>query len=221
MKTPYAPVKIILADDHEIFRDGFHSLLKNQTGIVLLAEAANGQQLVTLTAKHLPDVVLTDIKMPVMDGIEATRIITEKYPQVGIIALSMFNDDKLIIDMLEAGAKGYLIKNAHKTEIIDAINTVAQHNQYYCSATGIKLTQLIANSRFNPNDPNSKMIFSDKEKEVICLICQEFSNKEISLALHLSIRTIEGYRERILQKTNSRNTAGIVVYAIRNNIFIP
>ncbi len=219
MKIPYAPVKIILADDHEIFRDGFHSLLKNQTGIMLLAEAANGQQLVTLTEKHLPDVVLTDIKMPLMDGIEATRIITAKYPQVAIIALSMFNDDKLIIDMLEAGAKGYLLKNAHKTEIIDAINTVSQHKPYYCSATGIKLAQLIANSRFNPNNPSPKNKFTGKEKEIICLICQQFSNKEISAALHLSIRTIEGYRERILQKTNARNTAGIVIYAIKYNIY--
>lgn len=221
MKIPYAPVKIILADDHEIFRDGFHSLLKNQSRIILLAEAANGQQLVALTEKHLPDVVLTDIKMPLMDGIEATRIITAKYPQVAIIALSMFNDDKLIIDMLEAGAKGYLLKNAHKTEIIDAINTVSQHKPYYCSATGIKLAQLIANSRFNPNDPSQKTMFTDKEKEIICLICRQFSNKEISAALHLSIRTIEGYRERILQKTDARNTAGIVIYAIKHNIYTP
>lgn len=219
MKAPYAPVKIILADDHEIFRDGFHSLLKNQTAIVLLAEAANGQQLVALTEKHLPDVVLTDIQMPVMDGIEATRIITAKFPQVAIIALSMFNDDDLIMEMLEAGAKGYLIKNAHKTEIIDAINTVSQNKPYYCSATSIKLAQLIANSRFNPNNPSKKIMFTDREKEVICLICQQFSNKEISAALHLSVRTIEGYRERILQKTNARNTAGIVMYALHHNIY--
>jgi DNA-binding NarL/FixJ family response regulator len=165
--------------------------------------------------------VLTDIMMPGMDGIEATRIITKKYPQVGVIALSMFNDDKSIIDMLEAGAKGYLLKNANKTDIIDAINTVARGKAYYCSSTGVKLAQLIANSRFDPNIPGSRELFTDKEKEIICLICKEYSNKEISELLHLSVRTIEGHRERIVLKTNAKNTAGIVVYAIRNNIFIP
>lgn len=221
MKTPYAPVRIILADDHEIFRDGFLALLQNQSHIQLLAEAADGQQLVSLTEKHLPDVVLTDIQMPVMDGLQATRIIAEKYPQVGIIALTMFSNDNMIIEMLEAGALGYLLKNAHKHEILDAINTVAQHKPYYCNATEIKMARLIANSRFNPNDPSKKIPFSEKEKEIICLICREFSNKEISAALHLSVRTIEGYRERILQKTNARNTAGIVIYAIKHNIYTP
>lgn len=221
MKIPYAPVNIILADDHEIFRDGFHSLLKNQSVINLIAEAANGQQLISLTAGRRPDVILTDIRMPVMDGIQATRIIAAEYPQVGIIALSMFNDDKLIIDMLEAGAKGYLLKNAHKTEILDAIITVAAGKPYYCKATDIRLAQMIANSSFNPNEPAHKPIFSEKEKEIITLICRQYINKEISRALNLSIRTIEGYRERILQKTNARNTAGIVVYAIKHNLYTP
>lgn len=221
MKSPYTPIRIILADDHEIFRDGFQSLLQKQTGIQLQAEAANGEQLITLVEKYLPDVVLTDIRMPLMDGIEATRVIAGKYPQVAIIALSMFNDDRLIIDMLEAGAKGYLIKNAHKTEIIDAINTVSQHKPYYCSATTVKLAHMVANSQFSPGAPSIKLKFTEKEKEVICLICRQFSNKEISEELHLSIRTIEGYRERILEKTGSRNTAGIVIYAIKHNIYTP
>ena len=216
-----APINIILADDHEIFRDGFASLFKKPYGITLVAEARNGIQLVSLVETHNPDVVLTDIQMPDMDGIEATRIIASKFPHVGIIALSMFGDDYLVMDMLEAGAKGYLLKTAHKQEIIDAIRTVARNEPYYCSATSLKLAKLIASSRFHNNKGMDKPVFSEKETEIIRLICKECSNKDISESLHLSIRTIEGYREKIMEKTDARNIAGIVVYAIRHGIFKP
>jgi two-component system response regulator NreC len=212
-------INIILADDHEIFRDGFAAMFKKPNGIKLVGEARNGIQLVALAEKHDPDVILTDIKMPGMDGIEATRIILQKMPHVGIIALSMFDDDNLIIDMLEAGAMGYLLKNAHKKDIIEAIKTVSRREPYYCGHTSMKLAKLIASSRFVPGKAAEKPVLTDKESEIIHLICREFSNKEISETLHLSIRTIEGYRERIMEKIHARNTAGIVVYAIRNNIF--
>jgi len=214
-------INIIMADDHEIFRDGFAVMFRKSADIKLIAEARNGRQLVTLVEKHNPDIVLTDIKMPDMDGVEATRIITNKFPQVDIIALSMFDDDNLIIDMLEAGAKGYLLKNAHKKEIIEAIRTVNRNDPYYCNHTSAKLAALIATSRFNPNKPVGKIVFNEKELEVMRLICKQFSTKEISEAMHLSGRTIEGYREKILEKTLARNTAGIVVYAIQHGIFKP
>ncbi|MBK7290109.1 MAG: response regulator transcription factor [Chitinophagaceae bacterium] len=220
MKTNTA-INIIMADDHEIFRDGFAVMFRRSTDIKLIAEARNGRQLVTLVEKHNPDIVLTDIKMPDMDGVEATRIITNKFPQVGIIALSMFDDDNLIIDMLDAGAKGYLLKNAHKKEIIEAIRTVNRNDPYYCNHTSAKLAALIATSRFNPNKPVDKIAFNEKELEVMRFICKQFSTKEISEAMHLSGRTIEGYREKILEKTLARNTAGIVVYAIQHGIFKP
>ena len=220
MKTNTA-INIIMADDHEIFRDGFAVMFRRSTDIKLIAEARNGRQLVTLVEKHNPDIVLTDIKMPDMDGVEATRIITNKFPQVGIIALSMFDDDNLIIDMLDAGAKGYLLKNAHKKEIIEAIRTVNSNDPYYCNHTSAKLAALIATSRFNPNKPVDKIAFNEKELEVMRFICKQFSTKEISEAMHLSGRTIEGYREKILEKTLARNTAGIVVYAIQHGIFKP
>ena len=220
MKTNTA-INIIMADDHEIFRDGFAVMFRRSTDIKLIAEARNGRQLVTLVEKHNPDIVLTDIKMPDMDGVEATRIITNKFPQVGIIALSIFDDDNLIIDMLDAGAKGYLLKNAHKKEIIEAIRTVNRNDPYYCNHTSAKLAALIATSRFNPNKPVDKIAFNEKELEVMRFICKQFSTKEISEAMHLSGRTIEGYREKILEKTLARNTAGIVVYAIQHGIFKP
>lgn len=218
-KSTYVPIRIVLADDHEIFRDGFSGLLKKQDDIKMIGEASNGEELVRITEKLMPDVVLTDIRMPVMDGIEATKLITQKFPQVYVIALSMFNDDNLVIDMMEAGAKGYLLKNAHKTEIIDAIRTVNRDEIYYCKQTSDKLIKMMANSRFHPQKDKLIESFSPKEIEIIKLICQQFSSKEISEHLHSSIRTIEGYRKKIQEKMKVKNSAGIVVYAIRNNIF--
>jgi len=206
------PIRIILADDHEIFRDGFTNLIDMQPGIELVAEAADGEQLIRVTQKFLPDVVLTDIKMPVMDGIEATRDIAKKFPHIGIIALSMFNDDDLLFDMMEAGAKGYLLKNAQKEEVISAINSVNKNAQYFCNDTQLKLAKLNFKNRRNNHDLN------EREIEIMKLICKEFSNKEIGEIISLSSRTIEGHRERILQKTQSRNTVGIVRFAYKHKI---
>jgi len=206
------PIRIILADDHEIFRDGFTNLINMQPGIELVAEAADGEQLIRVTQKFLPDVVLTDIKMPVMDGIEATRDIAKKFPHIGIIALSMFNDDDLLFDMMEAGAKGYLLKNAQKEEVISAINSVNKNAQYFCNDTQLKLAKLNFKNRRNNHDLN------EREIEIMKLICREFSNKEIGEIISLSSRTIEGHRERILQKTQSRNTVGIVRFAYKHKI---
>lgn len=215
----YTPIRIVLADDHEIFRDGFNIMMKKQANIKLVGEAGNGAELIEVAGKLMPDVILTDIKMPRIDGIEATKIITKKYPEINIIALSMFDDDNLIIDMLEAGARGYLLKSAHKNEIIEAIKAVYNQETYYCKSTSGKLAQLIAQSRFNPFNPNQRKEFSQKEVEIIKLICQEASNKEIAARLFLSVRTIEGYREKIQDRIKAKNTAGIVIYAIKNGIY--
>lgn len=219
MMKSIAPIKIILADDHEIFRDGFKVMIKKQPSVQLIGEASNGEELVRLTSDLLPDVVITDIKMPVMDGIEAAKQITRDFPQIGIIALSMFDEENLIVEMLEAGAKGYLLKNAHKDEIIEAIKTVDRNHTYYCNGTTAKLANMIAKSNFKPSMKVVKPEFSERELAVIRYICQEMSNKEIASNLNLSIRTIEGYRDRILEKIGAKNAAGIVVYAIKNNIY--
>ncbi len=214
-----APIRILLADDHEIFRDGFQVMLKKQENIKLIGDAANGRELVDMVMQLQPDVVITDIKMPELDGVAATRIITGKYPGIQVIGLTMFDDDNLIIDMLEAGAKGYLLKSAHKKEIIDAIQTVYNKEVYYCKNTSANLMRLIAQSRYNPYKQEPKPVFTEKELEVIRMICQQASNKEIAAHLNLSIRTIEGYRDRIQERINARNMVGIVVYAIREGIY--
>jgi DNA-binding NarL/FixJ family response regulator len=216
MKT-LTPIRIIIADDHEIFRDGLKLMLSKDPGISILAEAANGRELLTLVDEHKPDVVLTDIVMPVMDGIEAVKNLRESNPQTSIIALSMFDNESLIVDMLEAGAIGYLLKNADKDEILEAIRSVNMQRPYYCKSTSIKLARLISKSRFKGLD--TKAEFNDKEKEIIYFICQEFTNKEIGTKLFISKRTVDGYRSKIMDKMQVKSTAGIVVYAIKHNLY--
>lgn len=215
----YAPVRIVLADDHEMFREGFKTLIKKQPDIELIGEAEDGNELVKMAGKLAPDVILTDIRMPGLSGIDATRKIIAQYPHMFIIALTMFDEEHLIVDMLESGAKGYLLKNAHKSEVFDAIKSVHRGDTYYCRETSAKLTQLIAKSRYNPHHEQAEASFTGRELEIIRLICEEYSNKEIAVKLTLSVRTIEGYRERIQEKMKVRNTAGIVVYAIKKGIY--
>ncbi len=211
------PLRIIIADDNEIYRDGFQIMLKKQQDLELVGKAENGKELLDMVGPLKPDIVITDIKMPVMDGIEATKHITKQYPHIGVIALSMFNEENLIVDMLEAGAKGYLLKNTTKEEVIEAARAVYRDQTYYCNDTSTKLAKLIARSTFNPYN-KLKPQLNNKEVEVIRLICQEMSNKEIATRMNQSVRTIEGYRKQILEKIQAKNTAGIVVFAIKHNL---
>ncbi|MDB5211635.1 MAG: two component transcriptional regulator, LuxR family [Sediminibacterium sp.] len=214
------PIKIIIADDHEVYRDGLRLMLAKEKKYHIVGEAENGLELIELAKSTSPDIILTDIKMPKADGIEAARRILEQNSTIGIIALSMFNEESLVIDMLEAGAMGYLLKSSDKSEIIDAINAVYHHHPYYCKSTSARLAITITESKFNPykrDQPAS--IFTPKEIEIICLICEEYSAKEIGDKLFHSTRTVEGYRSKILDKMNVKNTAGIVIYAIKHGIY--
>ncbi len=214
----YAPIRIVIADDHEIFRNGFKLLLKDQPLIELVGDAANGKELLLLAKEAQPDVVFMDINMPVMDGIEATKQLSKAAPDTGIIALSTFNEDSLIVDMLEAGARGYLLKNTNKAELFTAAKAVHEGGTYYCAATSSRLQKLIVQSGFNPYKHKPKPSFSQRELEVIDLICKEYTTKEIAGQLGLSNRTVESYRENILEKTGAKNFVGVVVYAFKNKL---
>jgi DNA-binding NarL/FixJ family response regulator len=211
-------IRLIIADDHEIFRDGLALMLSKQQDIELIGQAEHGKQLVALVTELQPDVIMTDVKMPVMDGIEATRFLLSKFPDLQIIALSMFDEENLIVDMLEAGAKGYLLKNADKQEILDAIQSVYDGKPYYCHHTTSKLASLISKSKFNPYKKKESLSFTGREKEIIRLICQQFTAQEIADKLFLSKRTVEGHRTKILEKMNVKNTAGVVIYALRHKL---
>jgi DNA-binding NarL/FixJ family response regulator len=219
MSTQNSPIRIVLADDHEIFRDGFRVMLKKQKDLELIAEAGNGKELIETVYIHKPDVVVTDIKMPVMDGIEAARSLKKLMPQVKVIALSMFEDENLVVDMMDAGAKGYLLKNANKEEVFDAIKTVYKNGTYYCNHTSLKLAKLIGNSNVGDISKTAGVSFSDREIAIIQLVCEQLSNKEIAEQLNLSPRTIESHRERIIEKMDVKNTVGLVIYAIRTKLY--
>lgn len=211
-------IRLVIADDHEIFRDGMALMLSKQQDVVLAGQAENGRDLISLVDESKPDVVMTDIKMPVMDGIEATKVLLQKYPELKIIALSMFDEENLIVDMLEAGAKGYLLKNADKQEILDAISNVFEDKTYYCRHTSAKLASLIVKSKFNPHKKAEAVSFNDREKEIVKMICQQCTTQEIGQKLFLSKRTVEGYRTKILEKMNVKNTAGVVIFALRHHL---
>ncbi|WP_346318125.1 response regulator transcription factor [Chitinophaga sp. YIM B06452] len=211
-------IRLVVADDHEIFLDGLALMLSRQEHITLVGQASDGRELVELVNAEKPDVVMTDIKMPRMDGIAATRLLVQQNPDVRVIALSMFDEEDQIVEMLEAGAKGYLLKNADKQEILDAITSVYEDRVYYCKSTSAKLAGMIAKSKFNPYKQKEVITFTDREQEIIKLICQQFTAQQIGERIFLSKRTVEGYRTRILEKMNVRNTAGVVMYALKNNL---
>ncbi|ACU60386.1 response regulator transcription factor [Chitinophaga pinensis] len=211
-------IRLVIADDHEIFRDGLALMLSRQPDITLVGQANNGRELLELLTSVEADVVMTDLKMPLMDGITATRALLQRNPDIKIIALSMFDEEELIVEMLEAGAKGYLLKNADKQEIIEAINSVYEDHIFYCRQTSARLAAMIVKSRFNPPRENNAVTFTDREKEIIRLICQQFTAQEIGDKIFLSKRTVEGHRTRILEKMNVKNTAGVVVFALKNNL---
>lgn len=212
-------IKIIIADDHQMLRKGIEVLLLNQQGMQIVAQAENGADLVQKVVTHSPDVVITDIQMPVMNGIEATRQIMEMDPGIGVIGLSMFNEDHMIMEMMGAGARGYLLKNTNRDELVTAIHTVAGGGSYVCGITSGKLSRLIATSKEKAH--RHQPDFTEKEKEVIRLICHELSSKQIAATLGCATRTVESYRERIQEKIGARNMAGIVVFAIKHKIYEP
>jgi DNA-binding NarL/FixJ family response regulator len=211
-------IKVILADDHDLYRDGLRLLLGNDNNIKLLGEASNGRQLVQLTQQYHPDVILTDLSMPGISGIEAIKEICKTGKQ-RIIVLSFFESESMIVQALESGAIGYLNKNAQRGEVIEAIKSVYDHIPYYCSTTNTRLARRISQSAFNPYNHTDPHLFSEKEKEIIRLICAEKSSEEIGKILFMSKRTVDGIRGRLLEKMNVRTTAGMVIYAIKNSIY--
>jgi DNA-binding NarL/FixJ family response regulator len=216
MTTP-AKIKLIIADDHEVFRDGLKVLLNKQKNMTVIGEAANGEELVELYKQTTPDVVLTDIIMPVKDGIEAAREIKKLDANAKVIALSMAGDDNYVVDMLEAGAMGYLLKNAGKDEIVESILAVHNNTHYFANHTSGRLITLITRSKFNPRKAKLPD-FNDVEMAIIRLICQQKTTKEIANEIFLGLRTVEGYRQRLQEKMGVKNTAGVVVYAVTNGL---
>jgi two-component system response regulator NreC len=217
-QTIYNEVKIIIADDHDIFLDGLISIFEKEKLFAVIDKANNGIELLECLKTHEPDIILIDIQMPKMNGIEATKVIKEQYPHIGILALSFRDDDDSLIEMIEAGANGYLIKSAKKNEIIEGISAVYNGRNFFCKNMNLKLVELAKKHTFDRHKRSFKVSFTEKELKIIEYTCLEFSAQEIADKLGSSKRTIENQKLKIQEKMNVRTTAGIVLYAIKNKL---
>jgi DNA-binding NarL/FixJ family response regulator len=209
-------IRVVIADDHVLFRNGLRSLLNQVKNVELVAEAVNGQELVRRCIDLIPDVVLTDIGMPVMDGVLATKEIARRKIGCRVIVLSAHGKEEPILKMLEAGALGYVLKSADCEEISDAINAVYRYKPYFCKEITEKLTEIVSR---NYQLPPADIYFTDREKEIMRLICRESTSKEIASTLNLSKRTVEGHRTRIMDKIGAKSIAGLITYALGNGIY--
>jgi len=213
------PIKLGIVDDHKIFRNGLKATLEDCGGFELVLEASNGKELIGLLTDKTPDVILMDIKMPEMDGIQTATYVHQHFKDIKILALSMFNEDKYIVDMMKAGASGYLLKNAEPEEIIEAILTVHNKGFYFNEHLSVTLIkQLVGPSSYSGSTEQQQVDLNDREIEVLKLVCQEHSNQEIADKIFLSVRTVEGYRARLFEKTGSKNLVGLVIFAIKKGI---
>jgi DNA-binding NarL/FixJ family response regulator len=211
------PIKIIIADDHPLCLSGLKKML-DIPDFELIGEANNGEELIQLSGKLKPDIIITDIKMPRMNGIEATKEIIKQLPHIGVIAISIVNEYNFIMGMLEAGAKGYLLKSVRPDEIIAAVKAVYNGEVYYCKETTSHMVNMLTQSVYRENQEDAKSEFSKLEIGIIRLVCQGRSNKEIARDLAIKKRTIEWHRQEIMHKLHVRNSAGMVAFAIKNNI---
>lgn len=214
---PLQKIRIAIADDHQICRDGLISMLDPEF-YEIVGEAENGEKIIEIVRQSLPDIILMDIQMSKMDGIEATKIITDKFPSVHIIALTMHGQESYITEMLDAGASGYLLKTALKVEILEAIKSASQNKQYYCKSTTTSITKIIKNKNRNSKTQLSYDL-TETDIKIIKLLCDEYNSDAIGRLLFLSKRTIDGARLRIQLKINVSSTAGIIKFALENGIY--
>lgn len=214
-------IKLALVDDQVMFRRGLAMLLRDMPDVQVLFECDNGEELLTGLGGNAVDIVLLDLEMPVMDGTETLRRIRSEHPEVKVIVLSMHADERRIVQLMELGANGYVPKTAEPEEIEGAIRSVAQSGYHFSELVSRAMLRKMVKKQqvkpvYNDLDP-----LTERELEVVRLICQESTTTEIAGKLFLSPRTIEGYRNNILQKTGARNIAGIVVYAISKGLYEP
>ena len=213
-------IKIILVDDEILFRKGISFLLGREPNIDIIFEASNGDELISFlqnNKKNHPDIIIMDLKMPGINGVEATKIIHVEFPKLKIIALTSYDSKSFVANMIDVGAVSYLIKNATPQELITTINEVAEKGFYYTDYV-MKIIQddvLTAKKTKSTLDSN---FLTAREFEVLKLICSQKSTAEIAEKLFISPRTVEGHRNNLLLKTESRNIAGLVVYAVQNEI---
>jgi len=210
-------IKVFFVDDHDMFREGVKPLLSSNIEIEIIGEANNGQDFLEKVAKVKPDVVLMDIAMPIMDGIEATKRARQLYPEMKILALTMFGDEKYYYQMIQSGIKGFVLKSTSITELIKAITEVAKGHSYFSDELLEKLVTRFTNFEEKQTKQDSDQI-SKRELDVLKLIVDGMTNEEIANELHISVTTVRTHRAHLMSKTGSSNAASLIMYAIKNRI---
>ena len=211
-------INIAIADDYKIFRDGLKVGMAADQNLNVVLEADNGEDLLKGLKDQKVDVIIMDLKMPIMDGMEATKEVRKKFDGIKVLVVTMYDDDKFIIHLMENGANGYLLKNADSDEIRKSIYAV-HHNGYYFNDLVNKalLKKLVLKGNIKPSF-NQDVELTERELEVLKLICEEKTAAEIGREIFLSPRSVEGIRQRLIEKVGVRNTAGLVMFAIKNGI---
>jgi two-component system, NarL family, response regulator NreC len=211
-------IRILLADDHAIVRQGLRFLLERQPGMEVVGEAANGREAVRMAETARPDVVIMDIAMPLLNGIEATAQMLKRDPRIGVIILSMHSDEDYLLSALNAGAKGYLLKESAEVDVVKAIQSVSRGTPFF--SPEVAETMMEDHMRFlqQRNLEDTYDLLTEREKEVIQLLAEGKSNKEVAAILNVSVYTVETHRMHLMQKLNLHNTAEIVLYAVRKKI---
>ena len=217
-------INVVIADDEELFRVGIAHILTRNDEVNVMYEASDGKELIDYlsSSEILPDVIIMDIKMPELNGVEATKIITKEYPEIGIVALTTYNTKPFIRNMIDVGASAYLVKNSPPKKVLHTIKQVYFNGFYYDTEV-----MKIVNDRFKAsNDESKKSVFDDdfltpREREVLGLICLQHTTSEIAEKLFISPRTVEVHRKNLLEKTGVKNGAGLVIFAITNGLVSP
>ncbi|HQW42802.1 MAG: response regulator transcription factor [Chitinophagaceae bacterium] len=211
-------IKIAIADDYKIYREGLKVGLSADENFDVLFESDNGEELLKALESATPDVIIMDLKMPIMDGMEATKAVRKKYPSIKVLVVTMYDDDKFIIHLMENGANGYLLKNTEPDEIRKSIYAVHENGYYFNDVVNkALLKKLVLKNNLKPSF-NQNVELTERELEVLKLICEEKTAAEIAKDIFLSPRSVEGIRQRLIEKIGVRNTAGLVMFAVKNSM---
>lgn len=206
-----APITLLLVDDQAIILDGLEALLGQEAGMLVIGRATNGREAVEQAALLKPDVVIMDISMPQMDGIEATRLVVKANPECKVLVLSMYNNKEFVRELLDAGATGYILKNAGRVELRDAVNAVAMGSRFLSEAV---LASMGAPRDRGDSPKEGSQLLTKREKEILSLIACGKSSCEVAAELYLSTQTIDTHRKNIMHKLDARNMADLVKYAM-------
>ena len=211
-------IKVAIADDHQIFRKGVILSMRAYTNIKFIMEADNGEDLLTQIKANEPDVVLCDLKMPIKDGIDTTKQITRDFPKIRVIILTMYEDERFVGHLMDCGAAGYLLKSTEPAEIRRAVIDVMRTGFYlnpFVNKVLIKKNYI--RQKFNPS-LSTEIVISEREKEVLTLVCMEYTAAEIAQKMDISSRTVEAIKDRMMERFGVKNSVGLVFYAMKNQL---